>query len=62
MTDMVRPLFDDPQFKAAYMPKVPAGALPEPRDIGRAAVFLASPDARMIHGHHLLVDAGYTIN
>ncbi len=62
MTDMVRPLFDDPDFKAAYMPRVPAGALPDPLDIGRAAVFLASDDARMIHGHHLLVDSGYTTN
>lgn len=62
LTDMVRPLFDNPEFKAAYMPKVPAGELPDPRDIGRAAVFLASDDARMIHGHQLLVDSGYTIN
>jgi NAD(P)-dependent dehydrogenase (short-subunit alcohol dehydrogenase family) len=62
MTDMVAPLFEDPEFKAAYMPKVPSGDLPEPSDIGRAAVFLAGPDSKMIHGHHLLVDSGYTIN
>jgi NAD(P)-dependent dehydrogenase (short-subunit alcohol dehydrogenase family) len=31
----------------------------EPQDIGRAAVFLASEDARYITGHNLLVDGGW---
>ncbi len=61
-TEMMRPLLDNPEFTAAYMPKVPAGKLPNPRDIARAVVFLASDDAAMIHGHQLLVDGGYTIN
>lgn len=62
LTDMVRPLFDDPEFTAAFMPMIAPGHLPEPDDIGRAAVFLASPDSRMVHGHLLMVDCGYTIN
>jgi NAD(P)-dependent dehydrogenase (short-subunit alcohol dehydrogenase family) len=62
MTDMVRPLFDDPEFTASFMPLVPSGRLPEPSDIGRAASFLASSNAEMIHGHLLMVDCGYTIN
>lgn len=62
LTDMVKPLFDDPEFKAAFMPMVPAGHLPQPEDIGRAAVFLASGESQMIHGHLLMVDCGYTIN
>jgi NAD(P)-dependent dehydrogenase (short-subunit alcohol dehydrogenase family) len=60
-TDMMRPLLDDPEFAAVFMPKVPAGRLPEPGDIGRAAVFLASPDSEMIHGHLLMVDCGFTV-
>lgn len=60
-TDMMRPLLDDPGFAAGFMPKVPAGRLPEPEDIGRAAVFLASSDADMIHGHQLMVDCGFTV-
>ena len=62
LTDMVKPLLDDPEFKAAFMPRVPADELPMPEDIARAAVFLAGPDARMVHGHQLMVDSGYTIN
>ena len=60
-TDMMRPLLDDPTFAATFMPKVPAGRLPEPEDIGRAAVFLASSDSDMVHGHLLMVDCGFTI-
>lgn len=39
---------------------IPMGRLPEPHDYGRAAVFLASDDARMITGTDLRVDAGAT--
>jgi len=38
--------------------QVPLGALPTPSDYGHAAVFLASPAARMITGTDLRVDAG----
>lgn len=39
---------------------IPMERLPEPHDYGRAAVFLASEDARMITGTDLRVDAGAT--
>jgi len=38
--------------------QVPLGVLPGPSDYGNAAVFLASPAARMITGVDLRVDAG----
>ena len=38
--------------------QVPLGELPSPSDYGDAAVFLASPAARMITGTDLRVDAG----
>jgi len=38
--------------------QVPLGVLPTPSDYGNAAVFLASPAARMITGTDLRVDAG----
>lgn len=62
LTDMVRPLLENEEFRAGFMPRVPSGELPDPADIARAAVFLAGPDSRMIHGHLLMVDSGYTIN
>lgn len=38
----------------------PLPFLGEPRDIARAAVFLASEDGRFITGHSLVVDGGWT--
>lgn len=37
---------------------MPLGWLPSAEDFANAAVFLASPAARSIHGHNLLIDCG----
>ncbi|MBL4807532.1 MAG: SDR family oxidoreductase [Rhodobacteraceae bacterium] len=42
----------------SYRVRAPMQKLPSPSDYGRAAVFLASDDARMITGTDLRVDAG----
>jgi 2-deoxy-D-gluconate 3-dehydrogenase len=60
-TDMMREMLDDPAFRESYLPRVPAGEFPQPEDIAAAAVFLAGPGARCIHGHQLMVDGGYTL-
>lgn len=39
----------------------PAGRLVTPDDVADVAQFLCSPQARMIHGHTLVVDGGYSI-
>jgi enoyl-[acyl-carrier protein] reductase III len=39
----------------------PAGRLVEPVDVADAVAFLASPEARMIRGHTLVVDGGYSL-
>jgi enoyl-[acyl-carrier protein] reductase III len=41
--------------------RTPAGRLVEPGDVADAALFLVSPLARMVMGHTLLVDGGYSI-
>ena len=51
-SDRLKQAFD------AFRTRVPMQELPGPRDYGRAAVFLASDDARMITGTDLRVDAG----
>ncbi|KAH7676809.1 Short-chain dehydrogenase/reductase SDR protein [Dioscorea alata] len=38
------------------------GARCEPEDVAKAAVFLASDDAKYISGHNLVVDGGFTVN
>ena len=41
--------------------RTPAGRLVEPDDIAGAVAFLCSPDARMVRGHTLIVDGGYSL-
>lgn len=40
--------------------RIPVGRFAHPREVAAAVVFLASPAAEMITGHHLLVDGGWT--
>jgi NAD(P)-dependent dehydrogenase (short-subunit alcohol dehydrogenase family) len=50
-----------PDYDATAMGRViPAGFVGQPQDIARAAVFLASDDARYIVGQTLIVDGGTT--
>jgi NAD(P)-dependent dehydrogenase (short-subunit alcohol dehydrogenase family) len=50
-----------PDYDAAAMGRViPAGFVGQPHDIAKAAVFLASDDARYIVGQTLIVDGGTT--
>lgn len=48
-----------PVRNKAILDRIPAGRWGEPSDIGEAAVFLASPAARYIHGAILNVDGGW---
>ena len=51
----------EPDFDASSLgEKIPAGFVGQPRDVARAAVFLASQDARYITGQTLVVDGGTT--
>ena len=37
------------------------GVVLEPEDVARAALYLASDDARYVNGHNLVVDGGFTV-
>ncbi|MDI6627128.1 MAG: SDR family oxidoreductase [Rhodococcus sp. (in: high G+C Gram-positive bacteria)] len=41
-------------------PKHPIGHVGEPEDVANAVLFLASDEARFVHGAALVVDGGYT--
>jgi NAD(P)-dependent dehydrogenase (short-subunit alcohol dehydrogenase family) len=50
-----------PDGVASWRRAAPLGRLGEARDVGDACVFLASPMARWITGHDLVVDGGMTV-
>lgn len=61
-TDMsAKALNDDPERKSKALGRTPMGELGDPSDIGDAAVFLASEEAKYITGVVLPVDGGNSI-
>jgi NAD(P)-dependent dehydrogenase (short-subunit alcohol dehydrogenase family) len=58
-TDMTRALTEDEARAAAIMARTPMGRWGEPIDIGGAAVFLCSPEARFVTGSIVTIDGGY---
>jgi len=59
LTDMTRHHWEKPGPAKAIKKRVPVGRIGTPRDIGHAAVFLASPEAEYISGITLTVDGGH---
>jgi len=53
--------WDKPENVEALRNRVPMGRIGQPDDIGKAAVFLASPDAEYISGITLRVDGGHQV-
>jgi 2-deoxy-D-gluconate 3-dehydrogenase len=60
LTPLTEPMFQDAAFKADVLSRIPLGRLAEPDDVANAAVYLASPAAKMITGQTLAVDGGWT--
>ena len=58
-TNNTEALRADPDRSKAILDRIPAGRWGAPADIAGAAVFLASPAARYIHGAILPVDGGW---
>lgn len=59
-TPMTRSFFKDKPFLQSVLERIPLGRLASAEDIAEAVFFLASPAARSITGHSLLVDGGWT--
>ena len=59
-TPMVDKVFADPEVRAELMKKIPLGTFGEVEDVAGAAIFLASDASKMVTGHVLLVDGGWT--
>lgn len=59
-TPLTEPMLADPDFAADVVRRLPGGEVGEPADVAGAAVFLAGPRARLVNGHILAVDGGWT--
>lgn len=59
-TDLTRPYFEDPKFKAEVLSRIKLGRLGQVEDIIGAAVFLASDASGLMTGSALMLDGGWT--
>lgn len=59
-TDLNSAWLDVPANSRYVLDRTPMGRIGEPADVAGAVLFLASPAAAYITGHHLLVDGGWT--
>lgn len=59
-TPLTKPFFENPEFRADTLHRIPQGRIGTPREVADAVLFLASAEASLITGTSLLVDGGYT--
>jgi NAD(P)-dependent dehydrogenase (short-subunit alcohol dehydrogenase family) len=59
-TEMTRGARENPEFYRKVTERLPDGQFAEPEDVAGAAVFLATPAARLITGATIPVDGGYS--
>jgi len=62
LTPMNQEALDDPKTLEEQVQSIPMKRAAEPWEIAKSAVFLASEDARYIHGTTLTIDGGLTLN
>ena len=60
VTELTRPLVDDPAFSAWLCARTPAGRWGQVEELGGAIVFLCAPASDFVNGHILYVDGGLT--
>lgn len=59
-TELTRPFFADPGFRASVLGKIKLGRLGRPEDVMGAVVFLAGDAAALMTGAAVAVDGGWT--
>lgn len=59
-TPMTKPMLNDPEFSAFVKRMIPLGTVASTEDIAEAVLYLCGPAGKMITGHSLVVDGGWT--
>jgi len=59
-TPLTSPMLDDPVFSRFVLDMIPLGEVGTVDDVAAAVLYLSSRGARMVTGHSLLVDGGWT--
>lgn len=59
-TPMTKPMLADPEFSAFVKRMIPLGTVASTDDIAQAVLYLCGPAGKMITGHSLVVDGGWT--
>ncbi|MEL7547912.1 MAG: SDR family oxidoreductase [Pseudomonadota bacterium] len=59
-TPMTKPMLNDPDFAAFVKRMIPLGTVASTEDIAQAVLYLCGPAGRMITGHSLIIDGGWT--
>ncbi len=60
-TDMTRGWLSDAKFMEFIRRMIPLGNVGQPEDVASAVIYLCSDGAKMVTGHSLLVDGGWTV-
>jgi len=60
LTEMTRPLLEDPPAAAQMVAGIPLGRWGKPEEVGQLAVYLCSEEAAFITGTDILIDGGWT--
>ena len=59
-TEINTPLMQNPELRAQFLAKIPAGRFGEPGEIAKLALYLCSEDAGFITGTDVIIDGGWT--
>lgn len=61
LTDINRPILDQPETYRAFCQRIPLGRFGDPKEVVPAALFLASKESSYVTGADIMVDGGWTL-